>query len=201
MIERLCATYHKVVAYLQRADVIPLLLIRIYLAPPFIIAGYNKLSGLENTAYYFGEILGMPAPMLMAILAGLAEFFGGIAILAGFATRLMSIPLIFTMLVAAVTAHWSNGWHVLPESTLTVPWEWRTDLIEGAQQRKEMAKSILQEHGNYSWLTETGSITVLKNGIEFAATYLVMLLVLLFRGAGSWLSVDYWLAKRICADH
>lgn len=142
MIQRLCATYHNAVANLQKADVIPLLLIRIYLAPIFIIAGYNKLSGLENTAYYFGEILGMPAPMLMAVLAGVAEFFGGIAMLARFATRIMSIPLIFTMLVAALTAHWSNGWHVLPESTLTVPWEWRTDLIEGAQERKEMAKSI-----------------------------------------------------------
>ena len=79
---------------------------------------------------------------------------------------------------------------------LTVPWEWRTDLIEEAQPRKDAAKSLLKMHGNYSWLTETGSITILKNGIEFAATYFIMLLVLFFIGAGKYFSLDYWIAKR-----
>ena len=46
------------------------LLIRIYLAPVFIMAGWGKLTDLESTAYYFGEILGMPLPDLMAFLAG-----------------------------------------------------------------------------------------------------------------------------------
>ncbi|HEX5635541.1 MAG TPA: DoxX family protein, partial [Gammaproteobacteria bacterium] len=31
------------------------------------------------------------------------------------------------------------------------------------------------------------------NGIEFAATYLIMLLVLFFYGAGRYVSADYWL--------
>ncbi len=197
MIARTLQIYTSTVACLKRRDIVALLLLRIYLAPIFILAGYNKLTGLENTAYYFGEILGIPAPMFMALLAGSAELFGGIALLFGLATRLMSIPLLITMLVAALTAHWSNGWHVLPESTLTVPWEWRMDLIEGAQERRSMAVSILREHGNYRWLTETGSFTVLKNGIEFAATYFVMLMVLLFRGPGAWLSVDYWVARKL----
>jgi hypothetical protein len=100
------------------------------------------------------------------------------------------------MVVAATTAHWDQGWHVLPEKELTAPWEWRMDLIEGADERKEMAKSILRRHGNYSWLTETGSITVLKNGIEFAATYFIMLLVLFFIGAGRYFSIDYWIARK-----
>lgn len=172
------------------------LALRIYLAPIFIIAGWNKLTGLEDTAYYFGEYLGMPAPMLMAVLAGLTEFIGGLSLLFGFALRFMAIPMMFTMLVAAGTAHWDNGWHALPETTLTVPWEWRTDLIEDAQQRKTAAVSILQEHGNYEWLTEAGNFTVLKNGIEFAATYFVMLLMLLFSGAGRFISVDYWIARK-----
>jgi uncharacterized membrane protein YphA (DoxX/SURF4 family) len=132
----------------------------------------------------------------MALLAGLAEFVGGIAILIGLATRWFAIPLMFTMIVAAATAHWDNGWHALPETTLTVPWEWRTDLIEGAVERREMAREILKEHGNYSWLTETGSITILKNGIEFAATYFLMLLVLFFYGAGRYASIDYWLNRK-----
>mgnify|MGYP000235848556 FL=1 len=141
------------------------LALRIYLAPIFIIAGWNKLTGLEDTAYYFGEYLGMPAPMMMAVLAGLTEFIGGLSLLFGIALRFMAIPMMFTMIVAAGTAHWDNGWHALPETTLTVPWEWRTDLIEEAQQRKSAAVSILQEHGNYEWLTEAGNFTGLKNGI------------------------------------
>ena len=132
----------------------------------------------------------------MAFLAGTTEFFGGIALVIGIATRWISLPLMITMLVAAVTAHWANGWHALPETTLTVPWEWRMDLIEGAQERKEIAKTILSEHGNINWLTETGNFTILKNGIEFAATYFIMLLVLFFNGAGK-ASVDYLISKKL----
>lgn len=181
-------------------DFLAPLLLRIFLAPIFIIAGYGKLAALEDTAYYFGEYLGLPAPMLMAVLAGAAEFFGGIAILIGLAVRWFAIPLMFTMIVAAGTAHWDNGWHALPETTLTVPWEWRTDKIEEAVIRRDKARELLEEHGNYDWLTEHGSITILKNGIEFAATYFLMLLVLFFSGGGRYVSVDYWLAKRFSVE-
>ena len=100
------------------------------------------------------------------------------------------------MIVAATTAHWEQGWHALPETKLMVPWEWRADIIEQANIRKEKAKEILKEHANYSWITEHGSITVLKNGIEFAATYFIMLLALLFLGGGRYVSIDYWLARK-----
>lgn len=180
----------------RQLDFIAPLLLRIFLAPIFIIAGYGKLAALDSTAYYFGEYLGLPAPMLMAIMAGSVEFFGGIALLLGLATRWFALPLMITMVVAAGTAHWENGWHALPESTLTVPWEWRTDLIDAANERKEAARSILKTHGNYEWLTEAGSITILKNGIEFAATYFIMLLTLFFIGSGKYVSLDYWLNKK-----
>ena len=171
------------------------LALRIYLAPIFILAGWGKLKDLESTSYFFGEYLGLPFPDLMAFLAGSTEFFGGIALLIGVATRWVSLPLMVTMLVAAVTAHWTNGWHALPEATLTMPWEWRMDLIEGALERKEVANAILSEHGNMAWLTETGNFTILKNGIEFAATYFIMLLVLFFSGAGK-ASVDYFICRQ-----
>ena len=180
----------------RQADFLAPLLLRIFLAPIFIIAGYGKLTALDSTAYYFGEILGMPAPMLMAFMAGAVEFFGGIALLLGLAMRWFALPLMMTMIVAAGTAHWDKGWHALPESTLTVPWEWRTDLIEGANERKAAAKSLLKQHGNYDWLTEAGSITILKNGIEFAATYFIMLLTLFFIGSGRYISLDYWIKKK-----
>ena len=180
----------------RKADFLAPLLLRIFLAPIFIIAGYGKLTALDNTAYYFGEMLGLPAPMFMAVMAGATELFGGIALLLGLATRWFAIPLMMTMVVAAGTAHWENGWHALPESTLTVPWEWRTDLIDAANERKAAAKSLLKQHGNYDWLTEAGSITVLKNGIEFAATYFIMLLALFFMGSGRYISLDYYIRKK-----
>jgi uncharacterized membrane protein YphA (DoxX/SURF4 family) len=175
-------------------DFLAPLALRIYLAPIFILAGSNKLKHAEYLGPYF-ESLGIPAPELMVYVAGLTELLGGIALLAGLAVRWAAIPLMFTMVVAATTAHWENGWHVLPETELTVPWEWRTDLIEEANTRKDAARSLLQEHGNYSWLTGAGSITILKNGIEFAATYFIMLLVLFFIGAGRFFSIDYWVAR------
>jgi putative oxidoreductase len=183
---------------IQTFDFIGIVALRLYLAPIFILAGYHKVSALDNTAYYFEHSLNMPFPSVMAALAGTTELVGGVALLLGFALRLMTIPLLFVMAVAAFTAHWSNGWHALPETTLTMPWEWRTDLIEAAETRKAAAKSLLKEHGNYAWLTEAGSFTVLKNGIEFAATYFIMLLMLFFTGAGRFLSVDYWIARRFC---
>ena len=176
-------------------DFLAPLAMRIYLAPVFIMAGSNKLRHAEYLGPYF-ESLGIPAPELMVYVAGLTELLGGIALLAGLAVRWATLPLMFTMLVAAATAHWENGWHALPETELTMPWEWRTDLIEEANTRKEAARSLLKEHGNYGWLTETGSITILKNGIEFAATYFIMLLALLYLGAGRFLSIDYWIARQ-----
>lgn len=191
---------HLVLEKISLAEGIAPLLLRIYLAPIFIKAGYGKLAAFENTAAWFGNPdwgLGLPFPEFMAAMAGGTEFFGGWLILFGLATRLIAIPLMFTMIVAAVTAHWQYGWHALPESSLTVPWEWRMDLIEEANERKEAARSLLQEYGNYDWLTEKGAITVLKNGIEFAATYFIMLVVLFFTGGGRFTSVDHFLSKKL----
>jgi uncharacterized membrane protein YphA (DoxX/SURF4 family) len=171
------------------------LALRIYLAPIFIMAGSNKLAHVEYLGPYF-ESLGIPAPQLMVYIAGLTELVGGFALLAGLAVRWLALPLMFTMVVAAGTAHWENGWHALPETELTMPWEWRTDLIEEGTIRKEKAREILREHGDYGWLVEAGSITILKNGIEFAATYFIMLLVLFFIGAGKYFSFDYWIARK-----
>ena len=180
----------------RQLDFLAPLLLRIFLAPIFIIAGYGKLTALDSTAYYFGEMLGMPAPMFMAVMAGATELLGGIALVLGLATRWFAVPLMMTMIVAAATAHWDNGWHALPESKLTVPWEWRVDLIEQANERKAAVKSLLKEHGNYKWLTEAGYVTILKNGIEFAATYFIMLLALFFIGSGRYVSLDYYIRRK-----
>ncbi len=193
------AIFHRLLDKTRHLDFLGPLALRLYLAPIFWAAGTNKLSHFESTAQWFGNAewgLGLPMPGVLAALAIAAEIGGAVALLAGVAVRWAAIPLMITMAVAAVTAHWTNGWHALPESELTVPWEWRTDLIEMAADRKAAAVSLLETHGHYGWLTEAGSFTILKNGIEFAATYFIMLLVLFFTGAGRYASIDYWLKRK-----
>ena len=82
----------------KQTDFIVLLMIRLYLAPIMIIAGWNKLMHFEDTAWWFGNSLGFPLPELMAALAISAELLGGFALVIGFATRWASIPLLITML-------------------------------------------------------------------------------------------------------
>ncbi len=170
------------------------LLLRLYLAPIMIQAGWMKLANFESTAQWFGNPdwgLGMPFPYLMTALAACAEFFGGIALVVGLATRLVAIPLAITMLVAALTVHWDNGWLALSDSS---SWLANERVMEAAP-RKAKAIELLKEHGNYRWLTERGSITILNNGIEFAATYFIMLISLLFTGGGRYFSLDYWIRR------
>ena len=45
------------------------------------------------------------------------------------------------------------------------------------------------------WLTENGSFVISNGGVEWAATYLVMLLPLFFWGGGRYVSIDYWIAR------
>lgn len=172
-------------------DFLAPLALRLYLAPIFILAGMTKLSGIDNVAAWFGS-LGFPAPTVLAYLAGGTELIGGVMLLVGFGVRWAAIPLMFTMAVAAST-HWDNGWHQFHEANQTVPWEWRTDIIEEGTKRKAIVKDVLKEHANYKYLSETGSITILKNGIEVSATYFIMLLVLFFIGAGRFFSIDYYI--------
>lgn len=208
--------YHQSVKKLSCFNGLPLLLLRIYLAPIFIYAGYGKLqlgsdsaSGVSklladpSVVSWFGNPdwgLGLPFPELLAFMAGWSEFLGGWLLLFGLFTRLFSVALMCTMVVAAVTAHWDQGWHALPEAKLTVPWEWERELIDEALERKAAAVNILKENGNYRWLTEAGTVTILKNGVEFAATYFIMLLVLFFYGAGRFVGLDYWLARSRTGD-
>lgn len=191
-------------------DFIGPLALRLYLAPIFIAVGLHKFIHLEDIASWFGNPdwgLGLPAPMLMAILAASAEFFGGIALLFGVAVRWFAIPLMITMLVATFAVHWDKGWFAIapgdpststakPLASLGIPAAKRSlENSEEVGKRISAAKSLLKEHGNYNWLTEKGNLVVLNNGVEFAVTYFIMLLMLFFTGAGKYLSVDYWIAK------
>ena len=186
--------YDVAVERLRSFEGIAPLLIRLYLAPIMIQAGWTKLVGFDNTVAWFGNPdwgLGLPFPAVLAALASGTEFLGGIALIFGLATRLVAIPLMFTMVIAMTAVHWDNGWLALSDST---SWLANERVME-AIPRKAKVIEILKEHGNYSWLTGRGPVTVLNNGIEFAATYFVMLLSLLFTGGGRYTSLDYLLAR------
>ena len=64
--------------------------------------------GLDGTGQFMAS-LGLEPGYLMALLAGSAEFFGGLALLLGLAVRPTGLVLAVTMLVAIVTAHLLNG--------------------------------------------------------------------------------------------
>ncbi len=180
----------------RAVDFLGPLALRLYLAPIFWMAGTSKFAGFENTVNYFGNPdwgLGLPFPTLMVILAAGAEVIGAIALLTGLAVRWMAIPLMITMLVAAFAAHWQNGWQAIADAKFCL---FNCGDAAEAAERLSRAKSILKEHGNYEWLTEQGSFVVLNNGIEFAATYFIMLLVLFFIGGGRHVSADYWIARK-----
>ncbi|BDQ65895.1 DoxX family protein [Shewanella xiamenensis] len=171
------------------------LALRLYLAPVLMQAGYNKLAHFEDTVAWFANPdwgLGLPMPTLMAALAAGTEFFGAILLLLGLATRLISIPMMITMLVAAFTVHWPNGWLAIADGS---SWLANERVLE-AGDKLDKAKSLLQQYGNYDWLTSSGNLVVLNNGIEFAVTYFIMLLALLSLGGGRYTSLDYVIAKR-----
>lgn len=193
-------------------DFLAPLALRLYLVPIFWMGGTHKLNNagldcMSNAAGgcnfapkqdiidWFGNPdwgLGLPFPELMAYLASYTEYFGAILLLIGLAVRWISIPLIVTMIVAAVTVHLPNGWSAIAEGSGI----FATPRTEGAVERLDKAKEILQQHGDFSWLTENGSFVVLNNGVEFAVTYLIMLLALLFLGGGKYFSLDYWIARK-----
>ncbi|MSU65671.1 MAG: DoxX family protein [Opitutus sp.] len=80
-----------------------LLVIRLWWGWSFFLTGKGKLLNLDKTAGFFTD-LGIPMPQLNAIVAGSTECFGGLLLLAGLFSRAVSVPLIFTMLVAYATA-------------------------------------------------------------------------------------------------
>jgi len=193
----LARNLHNLLNETRRIDFLAPLLLRLYLAPVFWMAGARKLAHIEDTAEWFGNPdwgLGLPFPELMAFLAASTETVGAVLLVIGLGVRWVSIPLMVTMAVAAVAVHWQNGWLAIAEGADSL---FATQRTIGAVERLDQAKEILREHGNYALLTENGSFVVLNNGIEFAATYFVMLLALFFIGAGRYLSLDYWVARRL----
>jgi putative oxidoreductase len=81
-----------------------LLILRMYFGLGFMTAGLGKLSDIQTHTIFFRD-WGIPEPMLSVVLAGTTETVCGFLLLLGAASRLITIPLIGTMIVAYLTAH------------------------------------------------------------------------------------------------
>lgn len=80
-----------------------LLIIRLYWGWQCFLTGKAKLLDLSKPTEYFAS-LGIPFPHFNAILAGCTECFGGLLLLVGLASRLISIPMMILLVVAYLTA-------------------------------------------------------------------------------------------------
>ena len=80
---------------------------RLLLALLFLPAGIGKLTGFAGTVGYISSV-GLPMPQLAAVLALSVEILGGLALIAGFGTRLAALVLALFTLVASFFFH--NFW-------------------------------------------------------------------------------------------
>ena len=180
----------------KKIDFLAPLMLRLYLVPVFWMAGTKKMEDFDSIVQWFGNSewgLGLPFPLVMAFLATATEFLGAIALFFGVAVRWFSIPLMITMIVAAMTVHWDNGWQAITDPSAP----FANERVIDASEKLVIVKDVLQQYTDYDYITSTGSVVMLNNGIEFSVTYFVMLLALLFMGAGRYISVDYWVEKQL----
>lgn len=95
--------YTRLTTMLNKGQDIMLLALRLYWGWQFFQTGKGKLMNLDRTIEYFTS-LNIPLPALNAVLAGSTECIGGILLLLGLCSRVVSIQLIFVMIIAYLTA-------------------------------------------------------------------------------------------------
>ncbi len=77
---------------------------RVLLGSLFLPAGIGKLTGFAGTVGYIASV-GLPLPAVGAVLALVVEIVGGIALIAGFGTRIAALVLAAFTLVASFFFH------------------------------------------------------------------------------------------------
>lgn len=100
--------YQNSVKQLSKLHDIPLFFLRLILAYGFFMPATMKWGNVAGIAEWFSS-MGIPMPTLNAYLATGTEMAAVILLPLGLATRIISIPLMITMVVAIVTVHLDNG--------------------------------------------------------------------------------------------
>ncbi|GIA95436.1 DoxX family protein [Vibrio cholerae] len=190
MIHTILNRYDRLIEKCKKWDFIVLFSVRLFLVPVIFVGARSKVLGFAGTVAWFGAStaeggLNLPFPELLAFLAAATEVVGCICIALGLFTRIMAIPMIFMMSVASVMVHWKHGWDAIATSGMEA-----TIRLNGF-----IEWLAVNFPGRYNYITELGDPVMLNNGMEFAVTYFVMLMVLFIYGGGRYVSLDYWLKK------
>lgn len=82
---------------------LPPLVTRLLIGQAFFLTGRGKLANPERIVAFFTD-LGIPMPALNAAFVSRLEYYGGMLLIAGLATRLVALLLSSTMVVALLTA-------------------------------------------------------------------------------------------------
>jgi putative oxidoreductase len=96
-----------------------LLAVRLYWGYAFFQAGYAKFLNPEQIAEYFSS-LSIPLPLISVYLASAVELVCGVLLFIGFGARLAALPLIFVMITALLTAHYSAVIHIMEDPAIFI---------------------------------------------------------------------------------
>jgi putative oxidoreductase len=92
---------------LGAAEWLPQLLMRLFVGYFFAETGWGKVHDLSGMAERFAD-WGIPAPAFSAALSGYTELIGGVLVMSGLLTRLVSIPMVVNMVVAIAMVKWKK---------------------------------------------------------------------------------------------
>ena len=81
--------------------------LRLVVGMILVVAGYIKLTGMDNTVNYFTN-QGFPVPFVTAWFVALLEFFGGLSLIAGLFVRYLGILFTIQFIVAAFVVKMPN---------------------------------------------------------------------------------------------
>lgn len=107
---------------LEQLQHIFLLAIRLLWGWSFVQTGSGKFTHLERTVNFFTS-LNIPFPEANAIIASGTELVGGICLILGLGSRIVTVPLLFTMMIAYSTAHREELLNVFndPDAFMSAP--------------------------------------------------------------------------------
>ena len=106
---KIILTFHDLLKRFEKAEFLPLFLMRAYLFYVLWFAGVGKIDTFDKFSGYLGT-LGVPLPDIFTWLVIVTEAGGGALILVGLFVRWACIPLLVVMFFAGYLVHYQNGW-------------------------------------------------------------------------------------------